>query len=62
MPNADTLAKQQHPRHHPAQQRQVPFVGKVTVLTQEGDQLKMPWGFGLVSQPTLTWLPALPMS
>jgi len=63
----DGLAQQQ-PSHHPGEENQMTLVTDRTVLTQKADQLSMQLGKGchgdLVwsDSPTLSWLPAHPIS
>ena len=63
----DRLAQQQS-GHHPGEENQMTLVTDRTVLTQEADQLSMDAGRGChgdldwFRSPTLSWLPAHPIS
>lgn len=63
----DGLAEQQ-PGHHLCQKHQMTLIGKGAVLTEEADQLTMEPGMGChrdlvwFRSPTLSWLPAHPMT
>ena len=63
----DSFAQQQS-GHHPAEENQMALIADETVLTREADQLSMNVDRGChgdldwFRSPTLSWLPAHPIS